>query len=126
MKLNLKKLVVVASSVAGVFLVTTILVFVLSFSPSVSEKSPIVGAFVIGAVIGLASLPVFVWLALRPPSLDSYSGFALEEMEMDEDELFEAVSNWVYIKHKRRAEGGVRFLEDEDGNVGCRITVRKD
>ena len=126
MKFNLKKAIVVAAAVAGVFLVTTLLSFALSFSPSVSEKTPIGGALFIGAVISLASLPVFVWLALKPPSLDSYSGFTLEEMELDEDELFEAVSNWVFVKHKRRAEGSVRFLEDEDGNVGCRVTVRKD
>lgn len=125
-KFHLKKVIIVTCSVVGVFLVTTLLVFALSFSPSVSEKHPVVGALIIGTVIGTASLPLFVWLALRPSSLGNYAGYTLEEIELDEDELAEAVSNWVFAEHKRRIEGPVRFLEDEDGNVNCRVTVRKD
>ncbi len=119
-------MLIVAIAAALVFFVTALLVFALSFSPAVAEKHPIVGALIIGAVIGTASLPLFIWLSLRPASLGTYAGFTLEEIELDEDELSEAVSNWVFAEHKRRIEGPVQFLEDEDGNVNCRVTVRKD
>ena len=78
-----------------------------------------------GIVTGLY-LPMLAWLYLRPASLKRYSGFPLEELELNEEDLSEAISNWVYAKQKRRMEGRIQLLEDDAKNVICRVTVRKD
>lgn len=112
--------------VVGIFLATAITMYILArFNPA-DGMSLLSSSLVAGGIVAGLSIPVLLWLVLKAPSLDSYSGFALEEIDLDEDDLNEAVSNWVYAEKKKRLEGDLRFLEDDDGNVSCRVTVRKD
>ena len=112
--------------VVGIFLVTAVSTFTITrFSPTDGGSLLVASLAAAGIVAGL-SIPVLLWLMLKAPSLDSYSGFQLEEVDLDEDDLNEAVSTWVYIHRKQRVEGELRFLEDDDGNVSCRATVRKE
>lgn len=122
----MKRFLTVAIIVIGIFVVTAVTVFVLTRISETSDRSTLIVAFISGGIVAGGSLPVLIWLSLRPQNLENYSAFALEEIDLDEDELTEAVGNWIYIKHKRQMENEVRFLEDEDGNVTCRVTVRKD
>ncbi len=126
MKVNMKRILTIAVIVLGIFLVTFVTVFLLTRISEASERSTLVVAFISGGIVAGLSLPVLIWLSLRPMNLDQYSAFTLEEIDLDEDELTEAVGNWIYARYKLRMEDEARFLEDEDGNVSCRVTVRKD
>lgn len=123
---NMRRVLTIAVIVLGIFLVTAVTVFILTRISEASERSTVVVAFISGGIVAGLSLPVLIWLSLRPVNLEKYSAFTLEEIDLDEDELNEAVGNWIYARNKRRMEGEARFLEDEDGNVSCRVTVRKD
>ncbi len=112
--------------VVGIFLATAITMYLLVRFYNSEGLSLFSSSLIAGGIVAGLSLPVLLWLVLKSPSLDSYSGFALEEIELDEDELADAVSHWVYGNSKKRVEGELRFLEDEDGTVTCRATVRKD
>jgi len=79
-----------------------------------------------GGIFALISLPVLLWFAIRPPYLHRYSAFALEELTLNEEELTNAVRNWVFTKHRRIMEASPDFLENEDGEVTCRLTIRKE
>lgn len=122
----MKRLLTVTIIVIGIFLVTAVTVYILDMISETSDRSTLIFALISGAIVAGGSLPVLIWLSLRPANLENYSAYALEEMELSEDELNEAVGNWIYMKHKRRMENEARFLEDEDGNVTCRVGVRKD
>lgn len=123
---KMKRFLTVAIIVIGIFIVTAVTVFLLTRISENSDRSTMIVALISGGIVAGGSLPVLIWLSLRPQNLENYSAYTLEEIDLDEDELAEAVENWIYIKHKRRMENDVRFLEDEDGNVTCRVTVRKD
>jgi len=123
---QIKKFFTVTLIVIGIFLVTVAAVFFLSRISAFSERPALFIALVSGGIVAGLSLPVFAWLTFRPGSLEDYSAFALEEIDMNEEDLKESVGNWIYFRYKRRMEGDARFLEDEDGNVTCRVTVRKD
>ena len=112
--------------VIGFFLVTALTVFFMVKLQSKVELTLVSSALIAGGIVAGLSIPVLLWLVLKAPSLDSYSGYALEEIEMNEEELSEAVANWVFTTHRKRVEDNLRFLEDDDGNVTCRLTVRKD
>ena len=112
--------------VAGIFLVTAVSTYAITrFNPA-EGMSLLVSSLVAGGIVAGLSIPVLLWLVLKAPSLDSYTGFELEEVDLDEDELNDAVSTWIYIHRRKRVEGDLRFLEDDDGNVSCRATVHKD
>ena len=126
MNVNMRRVLTIAVIVLGIFLVTAVTVFILTRISETSERTTVVVAFISGGMVAGLSLPVLIWLSLRPVNLEKYSAFTLEEIDLDEDELNEAVGNWIYARNKRRMEGEARFLEDEEGNVSCRVTVRKD
>lgn len=126
MKVNMRRILTIAVIVLGIFLVTLVTVFILTRISEASERSTLVVAFISGGIVAGLSLPVLIWLSLRPVNLDQYSAFTLEEIDLDEEELTEAVGNWIYARYKLRMEDEARFLEDKDGNVSCRVTVRKD
>jgi len=106
--------------------VTVLTVFVLDRITAASGQSKLTFALIAGGVVAGLSLPVLIRLAVSSGNLENYSAFAVEEIDLNEDELTEAVGNWIYARYKRRMEDDARFLEDEDGNVTCRVTVRKD
>jgi len=122
----MKRFFTVTLIVLGIFLVTVATVFILSRFSVVSGKSALSFALISGGVVAVLSLPVLIWLAVSSGNLENYSAFTVEEIGLTEDELTEAVGNWVYSRYKRQMEDEVRFLEDEEGNVTCRVTVRKD
>ena len=126
MKIQAKRALIVAAVAFGLFVLTALITFIIARVPVAEGRSLPVRSLVAGGVVGLASLPILIWLSLRPVSLEHYSAFALEEIELDEKELANAVENWVYANHRRRVEDDLRFLEDDEGNVTCRVTVRKE
>jgi len=125
-KANIRNVLTFAGIVIGVFLITTVTVFFLVGFSEDSVRSVLLTALISGAVVAGLSLPAFIWISLRTSSAKQYSAYALEEIDLDEEELADAIGNWVYSRYKRRMENEARFLEDEDGEVSCRVTVRKD
>ena len=126
MKKNMNRFLRIILIVIGIFLATAISMFVMVKLQSSVDLTLISSSLIAGGIVAGLSIPVLLWLVLKTPSLDSYSGFALEEIDMNEDELAEAVANWVFTTHRKRVEDDLRFLEDDDGNVTCRVTVRID
>ncbi len=122
----MKRTLTIVAIVIGIFLVTAVTVFLMTRISENSDRSTIVVALIAGGIVAGLSVPVFIWQSLSPGNPEQYSAYALEEIDLDEEELTEAVGNWVYARYRRRMEDDARFLEDEDGNVTCRVTVRKD
>ena len=123
---QIKRFLTLCIIVVGIFLVTVAAVIILARITALQEKPAFYSALITGAVVAGLSLPVLIWLLLSSNRLEHYSAFEIEEIELSEDDLNQAVENWVYAHHKRRMEEDARFLEDDDGNVTCRVSVRKD
>ncbi len=123
---QMKRYFTVTLIVLGIFLVTVATVFILSRFSVASGKPAMSFALISGGVVSALSLPILIWLAVGSGNLENYSAFTVEEIGLSEEELTEAVGNWVYSRYKRRMEDEAHFLEDEEGNVTCRVTVRRD
>jgi hypothetical protein len=124
--IQIKRFLTVFLIASGIFLVTAASVYISNRILSASERPVLFFALISGGIAAALSLPIFFRLAFKPAGLENYSAFTVEEMDLNEDELTEAVRNWVFAKHQLRMGDDVRFLEDDDGNVTCRVTVRKD
>lgn len=112
--------------VSGLFIVSVVTAMFIPRAGGEEGPSILAAALISGGIVAAAALPFILWLAVKPIRPDQYSAYTLEEIELDERELNDAVGNWVYARYRKRAEEDARFLEDEDGSVSCRVTVRKD
>jgi len=108
------------------FLVTTFSVFILVPLIEESGKSLLIAGVICGGIVATLSFPIFVWITLRYATLKEYQAFVLQEINLSEAEINQAIDNWAYTKHQMRMEDKATFLEDENGVVSCQITVRKD
>ena len=125
MKTVIKRILVLIGLISGLFFISFLATGLLSRADILQNLG--IGKFlIIACAITGIYLPILIWLYLQASSLKHYSGVTLEEMELDEDELSEAVSNWIYFTHKKRMEGRVRFLEDKEKNIRCRVTIQAD
>ncbi len=125
MKKTLGRFLSVLLLIAGIFIATAVTTFFLTKTAPADGMQPVVRALIAGGVVAVVCMAV-LFLLFRRASMSGYSGYALEEMELDEDELTEAVTNWVFMAHRRRVEENLQFLEDENGHVSCRVKIRKD
>ncbi|MCG8453625.1 MAG: hypothetical protein MI717_10640 [Spirochaetales bacterium] len=122
MKINWKKPVALFS----IFIASFGFIFALVQWTGKTSLAPLVEILIVAGVLTLWA-GVFALWAFRPQKgLDGYAGYPLEELDLGEDELNDAVANWVFAHYRKRVEGEIRFLEDEDGGVSCRATVRKE
>lgn len=123
MKALARRALVLIGIITGLFFIAffAVLIFSGAVKGSVAGKSLIIAGVVTGVY-----LPVLIWLYVQSISLKRYSGITLEEMELDEEVLSEAVANWIYINHKKRMEGSARFYEDRANNVKCRVTIQSE
>jgi len=108
------------------FIVTMISVLMLVPLIEESGKSLMIAALICGGIVAVLSLPVFMWITFRYATPKEYQAFVLQEKDLDEAEINQALDNWAYARHRMRMEDKATFLEDEDGTVSCRIKVRKD
>jgi len=125
-KVNWNRILASLIIVSGLFAVSVVTALFIPRAGGEEGPSLLAAALISGGVVAAAALPFLLWLAVKPVKPDQYSAYALEEIELDEKELNDAVGNWVYARYRKRAEEDARFLEDEDGSVSCRVTVRKD
>jgi hypothetical protein len=123
---TLKRFLPSLITVAGIFAAAAVTIIITTRVAESTDRSTAFIALVTGAVAAGLSLPVLIWLSFRSPHLNRYSAYTLEELDLSQDDLTEAVGNWVYGRYRQRMENTPSFLEDEDGNVTCRVTVRKD
>ncbi|PIE04572.1 MAG: hypothetical protein CSA76_03480 [Spirochaetales bacterium] len=126
MKKSLSRVLTVVFIVLGVFIIAALTVFFLSHTSVLSKLSLPVRSLVYGGVVALLVLPVLLFFILRNKSLSGYSVYALEDLELNEAELNDAVANWVFSKYRKHVEEDVQFLENEDGSVSCRVKVREE
>jgi len=121
-----QRIMVTILVVVVVFLLAVAAVFILIRMQEGSDLPPWFVPVLSGGVFALISLPLLLWFAVRPPYLHQYSAFELEELTLNEEELTDAVKNWVFAKYRKRMEASPDFLENEDGEVTCRLTIRKE
>ncbi len=69
--------------------------------------------------------PLFIWIRSRGKE-GGIEATQLSDLELNERDVREAVSNWVYIHYKKKMEGNMEFSRDENGALNCRITVRSE
>ena len=91
-----------------------------------SGLSLFIRSVVFGSAAAAAFIAFFFWVKSSGKSGDNYTAVTLEELEVNEEELYEAVDNWVFYRHRKLREGRITFLEDDNGNVICRVMVRNE
>lgn len=79
----------------------------------------------VGLFSTLLLAPLFYWLRIRLDN-SSIEATQLSDLELNERDVKEAVSNWVYIHYRKRLEGDLEFARDENGALSCKVTVRND
>ncbi len=112
--------------VVGTFFLSGVVFFVLSPDPAPEERTKPGSALIAALVVSGALLPVTSWLVFRASGKKPLTAYALEELDLNEDELRQAIRLWVFFHRDKQLEGDLRFLENEDGTVSCRVTVRKE
>ncbi|RLW70694.1 MAG: hypothetical protein B6D68_00505 [spirochete symbiont of Stewartia floridana] len=125
MRTVIKRILVFVGLISGLFFISFFATVLLA-RMDIMQNSGIGKSLIIACAITGVYLPVLIWLYIQSSSLKRYSGVTLEEMELDEDALSEAVANWLYFTHRKRMEGRVRFLEDKEKNIKCRVTIQSD
>jgi len=79
----------------------------------------------VGLFSTLLMSPLFYWLRMRLDS-SGIEATQLSDLELNERDVKEAVSNWVYIHYRKRLEGELEFGRDENGALSCKVTVRNE
>jgi len=108
------------------FIVTTIAVSMLVPLIEKSGKSVLIAGLICGGIVAALSFPIFMWITFKYATPKEYQAFVLQEVNLSEDEVNQAIESWAYARHHMRMEDKATFIEDEHGAVTCRITVRKD
>lgn len=72
------------------------------------------------------SFLILLWVVFRYTTPEKYQTFVLQEINLDEAEINQAIDSWLYTKHRMRMEDKATFLENENGSVSCQIMARKD
>jgi len=78
-----------------------------------------------GLISSLFLSPLFYWIR----TVMEHGGIEatqLSGLELNERDVREAVSNWVYIHYKKKVEGDLEFARDESGALSCKVSVRND
>jgi len=125
-KVRIRKFFAFLLIVIVLFIVTTISVLLLVPLIEESGRSLLISGLICGGIVATLSLPIFMWITFRYATPKEYQAFVLEEITLGETEINQALDNWAYVKHRMRMEDKATFLENENGAVSCRITVRKD
>ncbi|MDC7234913.1 MAG: hypothetical protein PQJ58_16895 [Spirochaetales bacterium] len=81
--------------------------------------------FLVGFFSTLLLSPLFFWLRMKLDS-SSIEATQLSDLELNERDIKEAVSNWVYIHYRKKVEGDLEFSRAEGGTLNCKVTVRND
>ncbi|OQX28765.1 MAG: hypothetical protein B0D92_07210 [Spirochaeta sp. LUC14_002_19_P3] len=106
----------------GLFLIPMLTVLLL-FWHGGTQASLFNKALIVGTIVTALYLPILLRLYLRS---DTYTGIPLEEVELTEEDLKDAIADWVYIRRRKQLEGGIRLSEDKENNIKCRITIRTE
>jgi hypothetical protein len=79
----------------------------------------------VGAFASLLLQPLFIWMQMRMEQ-GGIEATRLSDLELNERDIREAVSNWVFIHYRKTLEGEMEFSRDASGVLNCKITVRED
>ena len=79
----------------------------------------------VGIVVSLLLQPLFIWMHFRMEQ-GGIEATRLTDLELNERDIREAVSNWVYIHYRKTLEGDLEFSRDASGVLNCKVTVRDD
>ena len=113
-------------ALGAVFFLSFIAVLLVNASLAEEARWTVGAVLKASAGAALFALPVVAWLVFWRPRSQVMTAYALEELDLDEDELRKAVSLWVFATRDKRVEGEPRFLEDDSGGVSCRVAVRRE
>jgi hypothetical protein len=107
------------------FLIVCLATFLADFLILKNLSINIFQIVLVGLFSTLLLAPLFYWLRIR---LDStgIEATQLSDLELNERDVKEAVSNWIYIHYKKRLEGELEFGRDENGALSCKVTVRNE
>ena len=79
----------------------------------------------VGFFASLLLQPLFIWMNLRMEQ-GGIEATRLSDLELNERDIREAISNWVFIHYRKTLEGDMEFSRDASGVLNCKITVRED
>ncbi len=75
---------------------------------------------------GLFLSPLFFWFTLKARAGGGIDAAPLSDMELNERDIREAVSNWIHIHYGKKLEGELEFYKDNAGILNCRASVRDE
>jgi len=78
-----------------------------------------------GFFSSLCMTPLFYWVRIVMEN-GGIEATQLSGLELNERDVREAISNWVYIHYKKKVEGDLEFARDESGALSCKVSVRND
>lgn len=107
------------------FLIVCLATFLADFLILKNLSINIFQVVLIGFISTLLLAPLFYWLRIRLDS-SGIDATQLSDLELNERDVKEAVSNWVYIHYRKRLEGELEFGRDENGALSCKVTVRNE
>ncbi len=81
---------------------------------------------ILSAAIGALLLAPLFFLFRSMTRQGGIEATQLSDLELNERDVREAVSNWVFIHYKKKMEGDMEFSRDENGALNCKITVRSE
>ncbi len=69
--------------------------------------------------------PLFFWVGLKRDQ-SRIEASALLDIELNERDIREAVSNWIHIHYAKKLEGELEFYKDDAGLMNCKASVRDE
>jgi hypothetical protein len=68
-----------------------------------------------------------VFYVTRKTTGDYINAVKIEELQISENEMKDAVTNWVFVKYGKPVMGEVEFnTTNSDGKIGCIVNVIQD
>jgi len=125
-KVRIRKFFAFLLVVIVLFLVTAMSIVILVPLIEESGKSLLITGLICGGIVAALSFPIFMWITFRYATPKEYQTFVLQEINLSEAEINQAIDSWAYAKYRMRMEDKATFLENGNGSVSCQITVRKD
>jgi len=107
------------------FLIIAISIFLTDFFLLKSVEYSWLQIVLFALISSIFLSPLFFWMR-RVMEHGGIEATQLSGLELNERDVKEAISNWVYIHYKKKVEGDLEFARDESGALSCKVSVRSD
>ena len=127
----MKRILKIARNSAYFFLIFLVLSFItISLYPVVIESEasfPFSARFLYAFFTSLILLIPSIFYVTRKTTGDYINAVKIEELQITENEIKDAVTNWVFIKYGKPVMGDVEInTTNSDGKISCIVNIVQD